>query len=67
VTAPPQDAQIAAVPFAPAALYAVLPEDHPAAYKESLLHADPGLKIVSDARRELNDLLKPHRKLSKTN
>jgi eukaryotic-like serine/threonine-protein kinase len=29
--------------------------------------ADPGLKIVSDARRELNDLLKTHRKLSKTN
>ena len=35
VTAPPQDAQITAVPFAPAPLYAVLPEDHPAAQKKS--------------------------------
>jgi DNA-binding transcriptional LysR family regulator len=40
VTAPPQDAQITAVPFAPAPLYAVLPEDHPAAHKESLLLQD---------------------------
>ncbi|MBZ5586514.1 MAG: LysR family transcriptional regulator [Acidobacteriia bacterium] len=40
VTAPPQDAQITAVPFAPAPLYAVLPEDHPAAQKESLLLQD---------------------------
>jgi DNA-binding transcriptional LysR family regulator len=29
VTAPPQDAQITAVPFAPAPLYAVLPETIP--------------------------------------
>ena len=36
VTAPPQDAQITAVPFAPAPLYAVLPENHPAAHKERL-------------------------------
>ena len=40
VTAPPQDAQITAVPFAPAPLYAVLPEDHPAAHKERLLLQD---------------------------
>lgn len=40
VTAPPQDAQITAVPFAPAPLYAVLPEDHPVAHKESLLLQD---------------------------
>jgi DNA-binding transcriptional LysR family regulator len=40
VTAPPQDTQITAVPFAPARLYAVLPEDHPAAHKESLLLQD---------------------------
>jgi len=39
VTAPPQDAQITAV-FAPAPLYAVLPEDHPAAQKESLALQD---------------------------
>ena len=36
VTAPPQDAQITAVPFAPAQLYAALPETHPAAHKERL-------------------------------
>jgi len=40
VTAPPQYAQITAVPFAPAPLYAVLPEDHPAAYKERLVLQD---------------------------
>ena len=40
VTAPPQDAQITAVPFAPAPLYAVLPEDHPAAHKEPLVLQD---------------------------
>ena len=40
VTAPPQDAQITAVSFAPAPLYAVLPEDHPVAHKESLLLQD---------------------------
>jgi LysR family transcriptional regulator, benzoate and cis,cis-muconate-responsive activator of ben and cat genes len=40
VTAPPQDSQITAVPFAPAPLYAVLPEDHPAADKESLVLQD---------------------------
>jgi DNA-binding transcriptional LysR family regulator len=40
VTAPPQDAQITAVPFAPSALYAVLPEDHPAAHKERLVLQD---------------------------
>ena len=40
MTAPPQDAQITAVPFAPAPLYAVLPEDHPAAHKENLLLED---------------------------
>jgi DNA-binding transcriptional LysR family regulator len=32
VTAPPQDAQITAAPFAPAPLYAVLAENHPAAH-----------------------------------
>jgi DNA-binding transcriptional LysR family regulator len=40
VTAPPQDAQITAVPFAPAPLYAVLPENHPAAHKERLVLRD---------------------------
>src|ERR1700691_2125406 len=40
VTAPPQDAQITAVSFAPAPLYAVLPEDHPAAHKEHLVLQD---------------------------
>jgi LysR family transcriptional regulator, benzoate and cis,cis-muconate-responsive activator of ben and cat genes len=40
VTAPPQDAQITAVPFAPAPLYAVLPENHPAADKELLVLQD---------------------------
>jgi DNA-binding transcriptional LysR family regulator len=40
VTAPPQDAQITAVSFAPAPLYAVLPENHPAAYKEPLVLQD---------------------------
>jgi DNA-binding transcriptional LysR family regulator len=35
-----QEAQITAVPFAPAPLYAVLPEDHPAAQKESLVLQD---------------------------
>src|SRR5208283_4274793 len=40
VTAPPQDAQITAVPFAPAPLYAALPENHPAAHKERLLLQD---------------------------
>lgn len=37
VTAPPPDAQITAVPFAPAPLYAVLPETHPASQKETLV------------------------------
>lgn len=36
VTAPPEDAQITAVPFARAPLYAALPENHPAAHKERL-------------------------------
>ncbi len=40
VTAPPEDAQITAVPFAPAPLYAVLPEDHLAAHKEPLVLQD---------------------------
>ena len=40
VTAPPQDAQLTAVPFAPAPLYAVLPENHPAAHKERLVLQD---------------------------
>jgi DNA-binding transcriptional LysR family regulator len=40
VTAPPQDTQITAVPFAPAPLYAVLPENHPAAHKERLVLRD---------------------------
>jgi DNA-binding transcriptional LysR family regulator len=40
VTAPPQDAQITAVPFAPAPLYAVLPENHAAARKEPLVLQD---------------------------
>jgi DNA-binding transcriptional LysR family regulator len=40
VTAPPLDAQITAVPFAPAPLYAVLPENHPAAHKERLVLQD---------------------------
>jgi len=40
VTAPPQDAQITAVPFARAPLYAVLPETHRAAHKERLVLQD---------------------------
>lgn len=40
VTAPPEDAQITAVPFARAPLYAALPENHPAAYKEHLMLRD---------------------------
>ncbi len=40
VTAPPQDSQITAVPFAPAQLYAALPETHPAAHKERLVLKD---------------------------
>ena len=40
VTAPPEDAQITAVPFAPAQLYAVLPEAHPAVHKKILLLHD---------------------------
>jgi DNA-binding transcriptional LysR family regulator len=40
VTAPPQDVQITAVPFAPAPLYAALPETHPAAHKERLVLQD---------------------------
>ena len=40
VTAPPQDAQITAVPFAPAPLYAALPGNHPAAHKERLVLQD---------------------------
>src|ERR1700678_257265 len=40
VTAPPQDPQITAVPFAPAPLYAALPETHPAAHKECLVLQD---------------------------
>ena len=40
VTAPPQDSQITAVPFAPAPLYAVLPENHSAAHEERLVLQD---------------------------
>ena len=40
VTAPPQDAQITAVPFTRAPLYAALPETHPAAHKERLVLQD---------------------------
>ena len=40
VTAPPEDAQITAVPFACAPLYAALPEDHPAVKKDRLLLQD---------------------------
>lgn len=40
VTAPPEDAQITAVPFARAPLYAALPEDHPALKKDRLLLRD---------------------------
>jgi DNA-binding transcriptional LysR family regulator len=40
VTAPPQDIQITAVPFARAPLYAALPENHPAAHKERLVLQD---------------------------
>jgi DNA-binding transcriptional LysR family regulator len=40
VTAPPQDVQITAVPFARAPLYAVLHETHPAAHKERLVLQD---------------------------
>jgi len=40
VTAPPEDAQITAVPFARAHLYAALPEDHPAVRKDRLLLHD---------------------------
>ena len=40
VTAPPPDTQITAVPFAPAPLYAAIPETHPAAQKEILVLQD---------------------------
>ena len=40
MTAPPHDTQITAVPFAPAPLYAVLPDKHPAAHKERLVLHD---------------------------
>jgi DNA-binding transcriptional LysR family regulator len=40
VTAPPEDTQITAVPFTMAPLYAVLPENHPAAHKGSLVLQD---------------------------
>ena len=40
VTAPPEDTQITAVPFAHAPLYAALSEDHPAASKERLVLQD---------------------------
>src|SRR5260370_29271980 len=40
VTAPPEDAQITAVPFARAPLYVALPEAHPAARKEHLALRD---------------------------
>ena len=40
VMAPPQDAQITAVPFALAPLYAALPESHSAAHKERLVLQD---------------------------
>jgi DNA-binding transcriptional LysR family regulator len=40
VTAPPEDAQITAVPFALAPLYAALPETHRAAQKEQIVLED---------------------------
>ena len=40
VTAPPEDAQITAVPFARAPLYAAFPEDHPAVHKDRLFLRD---------------------------
>jgi DNA-binding transcriptional LysR family regulator len=40
VTAPPQETQITAVPFASAPLYAALPESHTAARKENLFLRD---------------------------
>jgi DNA-binding transcriptional LysR family regulator len=40
VTAPPQDTQVTTVPFAPAPLYAALPETHQAAQKERLVLQD---------------------------
>ena len=40
VTAPPQDSRITAVSFAPAQLYAALPETHPAAHNEPLVLRD---------------------------
>ena len=40
VTAPPQDPQITAVPYAPAPLYAAVPETHAAAHKEQLVLQD---------------------------
>jgi DNA-binding transcriptional LysR family regulator len=51
VTAPPQDALVTAVAFAPAPLYAVLPEDHPAANKESLLLQDQEPRGAGSARQ----------------
>jgi DNA-binding transcriptional LysR family regulator len=39
---PPLDSQIAAVPFAPAPVYVVLPENHPAARKKLVLFEDLG-------------------------
>ena len=40
VTAPPPDPQITAVPFAPAPLYAAVPETHKAAHKEHFVLQD---------------------------
>jgi len=40
VTAPPQDSRITAVSFAPAQLYAALPETHTAAHNERLVLQD---------------------------
>ena len=40
VTAPPEDAQIAATPFAQAPLYAALLETHPAIHNERLMLSD---------------------------
>lgn len=40
VTAPPPDPQITAVPYAPAPLYAAVPENHATAHKEELVLQD---------------------------
>lgn len=50
VAAPPQDAQITAVSFAQAPLYAAVPETHPAAHKERLYRMVCSPKMLGAGR-----------------